>query len=82
MDDMLDAGRVGKLIPPLSPERIAEAVIELLEDPSLRMALGQAARERLLLEYNIDRIGDLQESSYIRAIMRRRDAGIRLRRVS
>ncbi|HWP93190.1 MAG TPA: glycosyltransferase family 4 protein [Thermodesulfobacteriota bacterium] len=82
MVDMLDAGRVGKLIPPLSPERIAEAVIELLEDPSLRMALGQAARERLLSEYNINRISTLQEASYTRAIIRRRSMGTRFRKVS
>jgi glycogen(starch) synthase len=81
MADMLDLGEVGRLIPPNSPERIAEAVIELLEDPSLRMRLGQAARKRLLLEYNVDRISVLQESSYARAIMRRRAKGTRLRRV-
>ncbi|MGH7791811.1 MAG: glycosyltransferase family 4 protein, partial [Thermodesulfobacteriota bacterium] len=82
MTDMLDAGRAGKLIPPRSPEKIAEAVIELLEDPDLRMRLGQSARVRLLLEYNIDRISNLQESSYTRAIMRRRSKGARLRMVS
>jgi len=82
MDDMLDAGRAGKLIPPRNPAKIAEAVIELLENPGLRMALGQAARRRLLLEYNIDRISTLQEASYERAITRRRVKGIRLKMVS
>lgn len=72
MADMLDFGQVGRIIPPRSPRKIAKAVIELLEDPELRMKLGKAARDRLLGEYNAERIGPLQEASYIRAIVRKR----------
>lgn len=82
MADMLDSGRLGRLIPPRSPEKIAESVIELVEDPNLRVKLGQSAREWLLLEYNIEHISALQEVSYTRAIMRRRAKGTRLRMVS
>jgi glycosyltransferase involved in cell wall biosynthesis len=77
MADMLDAGRVGRLVSPRSPESIAQVVIELLENPRLRMRLGQAARDRLLAEYNAERIGALQEASYVRAIERRRNLGAR-----
>jgi glycosyltransferase involved in cell wall biosynthesis len=77
MADMLDFGQVGRVIPPRNPKRIAQAVIELLGDPELRMRLGQKARERLLVEYNTDRIGPLQEASYVRAIERRRALGAR-----
>lgn len=77
MADMLDAGRVGKLIPPRSPKKIAEAVIELLADPKLRMKLGQLSRDRLLTEYSAERISILQEAIYSRAIERRREQGKR-----
>jgi glycosyltransferase involved in cell wall biosynthesis len=36
----------GRVLPPKSPERWAEAVIELLRDSSRREAMGQAGRER------------------------------------
>ncbi len=77
MQDMLDAGRAGRTIPPRDPRAIAEAVIELLDDPALRMRLGQAARERLLSAYGDERISALQEASYARAIARRRALGAR-----
>ena len=36
----------GRVLPPRDPERWADAVIELLGDPPLRDAMGQAGRER------------------------------------
>lgn len=77
MVDMLDVGRAGLLVPPQNPEKIAEAVITLLENPSLRMQLGEVARTRLLTEYNAEHIGSLQEASYDRAIEHRRRLGAR-----
>jgi glycosyltransferase involved in cell wall biosynthesis len=77
MADMLDRGRVGRTIPPRSPRAIAAAVIELLRDPELRIRLGRAARERLRTAYNSERIGELQEAGYLRAIERRHALGPR-----
>ncbi|MEM1394498.1 MAG: glycosyltransferase family 4 protein [Cyanobacteria bacterium P01_H01_bin.150] len=77
MAEMLDGGKVGRLIPPQNPSKIAQAIIELLKNPELRMQLGEAARNRVLSEYNLDRIGQLQEESYERAICRRRSLGKR-----
>ena len=78
MAELLNHGEVGRLVPPRNPEKIAAAVIELLDNPGLRIRLGQAARDRVLAEYNLERIGALQEASYARAIERRRAAGARL----
>jgi|RhiMetdeSRZDD1v2_1073273.scaffolds.fasta_scaffold33440_3 glycogen(starch) synthase len=75
MVGMLDSGRLGRLHPPFSPKRIAETVIELVENPALRMELGQAARTHLLAAYNLERIGALQEASYAQAIARRKAIG-------
>lgn len=74
MAELLDGGKVGRLIPPRSPKRIAAAVIELLDNPKLRMQLGQAARQRVLDVYNQDVVGALQEASYERAIEHRKRA--------
>lgn len=76
MVDMLSAG-AGLLVDPYNPPQIAEAVLKLLKEPNLRMKLGMAARDRVLSEYNLQKIGDLQEASYIRAIKRRQILGRR-----
>lgn len=77
MADMLNTDAVGRLVAPGSPSGIAGGVNELLGDPALRDEIGEAARRRLLREYNADRIGALQEESYRRAIARRRRLGPR-----
>jgi glycosyltransferase involved in cell wall biosynthesis len=76
MADMLSSD-TGLLIPPYSPPQIAKAVLSLLKEPNLRMSLGTAARDRVLNEYNLEKIGCLQEDSYIRAIKRRKILGKR-----
>lgn len=81
MAEMLDQNRAGRLIPPHSPEKIAEAVIELIKNPELRMQFGQKARDRVLSEYSLDKIGTLQEAAYQRAIERRQLAGSRIKQV-
>ena len=77
MAELLDQGKVGRLISPHKPNEIANAILELLDNPTLRMELGQAARDRVLSEYNLDKIGSLQEASYLRAIERRKALGAR-----
>jgi len=77
MAELLDQGKVGRLISPHQPNEIASAILELLNDPTLRMELGKAARDRVLSEYNLDKIGSLQETGYLRAIERRKDLGAR-----
>jgi glycosyltransferase involved in cell wall biosynthesis len=77
MSDMLDDGKVGRLVPPGNPAAIATALISLLRDPASRTALGIAARDRLVSEYRAERIGAIQEASYRRAIERRRASGPR-----
>jgi glycosyltransferase involved in cell wall biosynthesis len=77
MAELLDHGQVGRLVLPHHPDQIATAVLELLDNPALRMKLGQEARERVLSHYNLDCIGALQETSYERAIARRTKLGCR-----
>ena len=77
MAEMLDFGAAGELVPPGSSPAIVEALLKLLGDSQLRLRLGRRARERILTEYSVDRIGVLQEASYRRAIRRRRECGAR-----
>jgi glycosyltransferase involved in cell wall biosynthesis len=78
MADMLDSGRVGRLVAPRKPEAIAQAVLELLNDSALRIRLGERSRARILSEYCADRIGPLQERVYESAIRRRSAIGKRI----
>lgn len=82
MAEQLDEGRAGRLIEPGQPQQIAEAICEFLDDPAGRAALGCAARERVLQQYNAERIGQLQEAAYERAIATRRRLGPRLKHPS
>jgi glycosyltransferase involved in cell wall biosynthesis len=77
MPEMLADGNAGLLVHPDNPREMAAAMLRLLDDPALRMRLGQSARQRVLTEYNADRIGVLMEASYARAIAHRREAGPR-----
>jgi glycosyltransferase involved in cell wall biosynthesis len=75
--EMLNTPEVGRLVSPKSPQEIAQSVVELLQDPPLRVKLGAAARQRVLEEYNVSRVGDLVEASYRRAIERKKALGLK-----
>jgi glycosyltransferase involved in cell wall biosynthesis len=62
LDTVVD-GMTGLLVPPRCPERIAEAVGELLADPARRAAMGSVAADRARL-YGWDRVGDLTLGVY------------------
>lgn len=77
MVDMLNGGEFGQVVSPESPSEIAAGISFFLSDAPRRQALGRAARQRVMTEYAPDRIGAIQEESYIRAIKRRQQAGPR-----
>lgn len=74
--ELLDQGKVGRLIDPRQPEDIAARVIELLQDGTLRSRLGDSARERVLSVYSPAKVGPVQEASYERAISSRSQAPV------
>ncbi len=80
MSEMLDEG-CGMLIPPRSPKRLAEAIIEFLRSPELRFSAGLKARRRVLEQYSRS-VLPMVEQSYQRAIRlslspsRNRNAGM------
>ena len=68
LEELLDGGRVGRVIDPHSPEDIAAKIIELLQNANERHRLGELARERVLSTYAPDVVGPQQEACYERAI--------------
>lgn len=81
MAEIINSDDYGRLVPPKNPEAISNAITELLQNPTLRMQLGQNARQRVLSAYNTQHIGKLQEESYIRAINYRQKQDPRLSRL-
>jgi glycogen(starch) synthase len=66
MSEMLGEG-CGMLIPPRSPKRLAEAIVEFLRSPELRFSAGLMARRRVLERYSRS-VLPMVEQSYQRAI--------------
>jgi glycosyltransferase involved in cell wall biosynthesis len=50
--EIIEDGVSGLLVEPRNPAQLAEAFLRLLEDPSLRARLGEAARARVLREFS------------------------------
>ena len=77
MAELLDGGQCGHLVAPRQPQQIASAIGELLADPARRVTLGERARERVRSHYSLDRIAQLQETTYRQAIQHRQQVGPR-----
>lgn len=45
----------GLLVTPSDDEALADALIELMDDPELRLRLGHAGRDRVIDKYNLDK---------------------------
>jgi glycosyltransferase involved in cell wall biosynthesis len=57
----------GAVVPPLDPSAFAEACLAYLVDPLLRQRIGQAARERALATFTLDRSIDAYRMLYLTA---------------
>jgi glycosyltransferase involved in cell wall biosynthesis len=62
--DLLGPGPAGVLVAGIAPERWAEVLIALLNDPHRRATLGAAARRRVDEEFTIERVVDRYETLY------------------
>ncbi|MHB8633098.1 MAG: glycosyltransferase, partial [Thermoplasmatota archaeon] len=54
--ELLSHGEEGLLVPPGSPRALAQAVIQLLDDPKVAAAMGRAARDRMCLAPDWDEV--------------------------
>ncbi len=68
MSEMIEDGQTGLLVPPLSPQAIAESILRLVESPDLVKHFGLSARLSIQRHLSPEHILPLQISSYRRAI--------------
>ncbi|MDQ7830066.1 MAG: glycosyltransferase [Armatimonadota bacterium] len=71
LQEILDDGRAGVLVPPGDPWALADVLVELADDPTRRAALGRAARDRVLEAYTVDRMVVRTLGVYRRALAHR-----------
>lgn len=64
VDEVVQPGVHGLLVPLESPRELAQAIIQLLRSPQERRRMGRAARERVLSSYTTDRMCE----SYLQVI--------------
>ena len=53
---ILDEGDCGVLVPPRTPDVLAGAIADLLEDPERREELGARARDRALADFTLESV--------------------------
>ncbi len=70
---ILGDGKAGLLVPPSDPDRLADALVELLGDDKLAHRVGQAGRERVEGELTWDRV--TERMAPVIARTRRRGTG-------
>lgn len=64
VEEVVQPGEHGLLVPLESPEELAQAILQLLHSPEDRQRMGKAARERVLSSYATDRMCE----SYLQVI--------------
>jgi glycosyltransferase involved in cell wall biosynthesis len=64
--DAVEHERTGLLVPPIDPARLADAILRLHADPSLRARLGTAGRAAARIGYGADAVIGQVEALYTR----------------
>lgn len=77
MRELVRDGVDGRLVPADDPSALATALTALLEDPSLAARYGRAGRERMLVDFAVDRHLRALELAYHDAAVHRRDGSRR-----
>jgi glycosyltransferase involved in cell wall biosynthesis len=67
LDEVVLDGKTGMVVPSESPEVVARALQQLLEDPALAERLGRAGRERVERHQNWDAVAERMEPALQRA---------------
>lgn len=62
--EMVNQGQTGLLVPPGSPERLAEAILRLADDPLLRRQMSERGRKKLLAGFTADAVSRKHQELY------------------
>lgn len=65
---LIDDGKQGFLTPVGDPEATSVAIARLLKDVSLRLRLGEAARQRIVDNYSSDQVSDRYETLFLQML--------------
>jgi glycosyltransferase involved in cell wall biosynthesis len=65
--ELITHGRTGLLVPPGQPERLAQALVGLLEDPAGSAAIREAARTRVEERFSLSSMIEAHAELYSRA---------------
>jgi L-malate glycosyltransferase len=63
-DDVVESGRDGVLIPPDSPESLANAMATIIQDPDLGLRLGKCARLKVESQFSLDSVAQRYSALY------------------
>jgi starch synthase len=62
--EVVDEGKTGLLVPPGSPEDLADALNVLIRDPGLAEAMGRAGRDRAVAEFGWPAVAERTAALY------------------
>ncbi len=74
-EQLVENGRSGSLFEPGDAAGLADAIVELFEDPVKRRDFGERARQRIVEKYSMDSVADAYAALYRRLIETRRPSG-------
>jgi glycosyltransferase involved in cell wall biosynthesis len=72
LEELVDNGTQGMLVPPNDPAALAAALVSLLKGSNRRIEMGQTARKRAHEQFNVDRTIQRLEELYAWALETRR----------
>jgi glycosyltransferase involved in cell wall biosynthesis len=74
VEDVVEHGRTGLIVPERDPQALADAVRQLADDPELRLRLGAAARDKYRRQFEPARIAAQMLDVYRSVLVRRQRA--------
>ena len=75
LSEVVDHDETGLLVPVSDPKALADAIVRLLTDPTLRERYGRASVERAYQQFSADRMVDETAAVYTDLVDRRRARG-------
>jgi glycosyltransferase involved in cell wall biosynthesis/peptidoglycan/xylan/chitin deacetylase (PgdA/CDA1 family) len=69
MNEIIDDGQTGLLVPPEDPAAFADAIIRLLRDPAKCEAMGKQGRQKVLEKYTVERMAVSVEGWYKKVLV-------------
>lgn len=82
LPEVVEDGVTGILVPPAQPEPLAQALLQLADDPARRRAMGAHGRNRVEQRFSLDSMIERHEAFYERLASDRRTERVPTRRLA